>query len=61
MTFRGTLFEAEKPEKRKPSDIFCRWEVAKLNLSRLTFSPQTENSQCPAFPSRPLSHYTAFL
>lgn len=27
MTFRGTSSEAKKPEKRKPNDIFCRWEL----------------------------------
>jgi hypothetical protein len=43
MTFRGTPFEAKRPEKRKPNDIFCRWEVVRLDRFRLTFSPQTEN------------------
>jgi hypothetical protein len=37
MTFRGMLFEAKKPEKRKPNDIFCRSEVARRDRFRLKF------------------------
>ena len=50
MTFRGMPREAKKPERCKPNDIFCRWEVARLDRFRLTFSPQTENFRCPRLP-----------
>ena len=61
MTFRGIPLEVRKPEKCKQSDTFCRSEAARPNRFRLKFSPQTENSPRLAFPSQPLSHYTAFL